>query len=256
MDGECTGKHLATLKRRYDERRLREAASRRAHLDYRRVAIGAATGSGRVKLLLAQMHHAYYFGFAESACILAGTVVEQALIHRLGALQDLRGPLAFMRGGRHTWLSDRHDLLDLELVDMLELAKAEGVLRSGRVLLLAHEIRWIRNSVVHESIPLFHAADERFLELTVAKSRKGRPRYATVRLERVEVAGLPGSAAGARAGRQVRAGSAPRPLAAQVTAYFCVSRTRMILANLFAGPDKEGRKRDESGGSLLLWQES
>ncbi len=248
MDGECTGKHLATLKRRYDERRLREAASRRAHLDYQRIAIGAATGSGRVKQLLAQMHHAYYFGFAESACILAGTVVEQALIHRLGALQDLRGPLAFARGGRRTWLSDRHDLLDLELVDMLELARAEGVLRSGKVLLLSHEIRWIRNSVVHESIPLFRPADERFLELTVAKSRKGRPRYATVRLERSEVSGLPGASAG-------RALPTHGPLAAQVTAYFCVSRTRMILQNLFAGTQKEGRKRDESGGSLLLWQE-
>jgi hypothetical protein len=253
VDGECTEKHLATLKRRYDERRLREAASRRAHLDCQRIAIGAASGSGRVKLLLAQMHHAYYFGFAESACILAGTVVEQALIHRLGMLQDLRGPLAFASNGRRAWLSDRHDLLDLELVDMLELAKAEGALRSGRVLLLAHEIRWIRNSVVHESIPLFRPADERFLELTVAKSRKGRPRHATVRLERAEVSGLVGNGAAAGGPRAARQG---RALPAQVTAYFCVSRARMILQNLFTETESEGRKRDESGGSLLLWQES
>ena len=79
------------------------------------------------------MHHAYYFGFAETACILAGTVLEQALIHRLGSLQDLRGPLAYVKNGRRTWLADRHGLLDLELVDMLELAKAEGAIRSGKV---------------------------------------------------------------------------------------------------------------------------
>jgi hypothetical protein len=247
MDGECIEKHLATLQRRYDIKRLREAAVRRAHLDYQRIAIGAATGSGRVKLLLLQMHQAYYFGFAESACILSGTVLEQGLIHRLGALQDLRGPLSFNRNGRRRWLSTRHDLLDLELVDMLELAKVEGAIRSGRIMLLAHEIRWIRNSVVHESIPLFRPVDDRFFEMTVAKSRKGRPRYATLRLERTEVSGL------------AAAGSAGRPRRippAELTAYFCVSRTRMILQNLFAQPETEGRKSDESGGSLLLWQES
>jgi hypothetical protein len=253
MDGQCTEKHLATLKRRYDDKRLREAAVRRAHLDYQRIAIGAASGSGRVKLLLAQMHQAYYFGFAESACILSGTVVEQALIHRLGALQELRGPLAFVKSGRRRWLADQHDLLDLELVDMLELAKAEGAIRSGKVLLLAHEIRWIRNSVVHETIPLFRPVDERFLELTVAKSRKGRPRYATLRLERSEVSGLAGAGAAGASGAR-RAGR--RVLPAELTAYFCVSRTRMILHNLFTEPETEGRKSDESGGSLLLWEES
>ena len=45
-------------------------------------------------------------------------------------------------------------------------------------------------------------------------------------------------------------------LPAELTAYFCVSRTRMILQNLFTEPETEGRKHDESGGSLLLWQES
>ena len=253
MDGQCTEKHFATLKRRYDDRRLREAAVRRAHLDYQRIAIGAASGSGRVKLLLAQMHQAYYFGFSESACILSGTVLEQALIHKLGSLQELRGPLSFNRNGRRFWLATRHDLLDMELVDMLELAKIEGAIRSGRILLLAHEIRWIRNSVVHETIPLFRAADDRFFELTVAKSRKGRPRYATLRLERAEVSGLAGAAADAQ---QRPAGRSRRIPPAELTAYFCVSRTRMILQNLFSEPDTEGRKSDESGGSLLLWQES
>lgn len=253
MDGECTAKHLAALKRRYNDVRLREAARRRAHLDCQRIAIGAATGSGRVKLLLAQMHHAYYFGFSESACILAGTVLEQALIHRLGAELDLRGPLSLARSGHRRWLSTRQDLLDLELVDMLELAKTEGAIRSGRVLLLAHEIRWIRNSVVHETIPLFLPSGDTHLELTVAKSRKGRPRHATLRLELSEVRGLAGAgtdAAGRRPGRGRRGSSA------EITAYYCVSRTRMILQSLFPRPDTEGRKRDESGGGLLLWQES
>jgi hypothetical protein len=252
MDGECTGKHLAALKRRYNDARLREAARRRAHLDCQRIAIGAATGSGRVKLLLAQMHHAYYFGFSETACILAGTVLEQALIHRLGAELDHRGPLSFVRSGHRRWLATRQDLLDLELVDMLELAKTEGVLRSGRVLLLAHEIRWIRNSVVHETIPLFHRAGDAQLELTVAKSRKGRPRHAILRLDQAEASGLAGAGPEGTARSSARGRRAP---SAELTAYYCVSRTRMILQNLFPRSGTEGRKQDESGGGLLLWQE-
>ena len=218
MDGQCTGKHLAALKRRYNDDRLREAARRREHLDCQRIARGAATGSGRVKLLLAQMHQAYYFGFSETACILAGTVLEQALIRRLGAELDLRGPLSFVRSGHRKWLATRQDLLDLELVDMLELAKTEGILRSGKVLLLAHEIRWIRNSVVHEAIPLFHPSGNAHLELTVAKSRKGRPRHAILRLDQAEVDGLPAAVPGGLVVRQERGGRRPRRSSPRTTA--------------------------------------
>jgi len=233
-------KHLATLKRRYGEERLREAARRRAHLDYQRIAVGDNPGSGRVKFLLAQMHQAYYFGFSESACILSGTLLEQGLIYRLGTSIDRRGPLLFARNGAKKWLQRRHDLLELELVDMLDLAHEEGVIADGRTLLRAHEIRWIRNMVVHEKIPLFRARDERFLEMTVTKSRKGRVRYAKILLERAEVEGLGGSRGPAGA--------------AEITAYFCVSRARMILRNLFA--EKEAKAADEGSGSLFLWTQA
>ena len=43
---------------------------------------------------------------------------------------------------------------------------------------------------------------------------------------------------------------------AQLTAYFCVSRARMILRGLFNEQKTEAKTSDESGGSLLLWQES
>ena len=72
MLGRCTDKHLATLRQRYGEKKLFEAAIRREHLNYQRIHIGDGPGSGRVKFLLAQMHQTYYFGFSESACILAG----------------------------------------------------------------------------------------------------------------------------------------------------------------------------------------
>ncbi len=241
MRGECTENHLATLRRRYGEKRLCEAAARREHLNYQRLSIGDSPGSGRVKSLLAQMHQTYYFGFAEGACILAGTLLEQGLIYRLGAALDERGPLPFTHGGERRWLQTRHDLLELELVDMLELAREQGIIKEGRTLLLAHEIRWIRNMVVHEKIPVFRSRDARFLEMSVTKSRRGKVRYARVLLEKAEVADLPGSA---------------RPASGELTAYFCVSRTRMVLRHLFATEEMEGKKVNESSGNLLLWAES
>ena len=240
MRGESIEKHFELLQRRYGEKRLRDAALRRAHLDYKRISIGAGPGSGRVKFLLAQMHQTYYFGFAESACILAGTLLEQGMIYRLGVALDRRGPLRFERGGETRWLQTRQDLLDLELVDMLDLARAEGIITDGRTLLLAHEIRWIRNMVVHEKIPVFHAAGEKRLEMSVTKSRRGRTRLARISLDAAEVS-------------ELRNGGAA---AAELTAYFCVSRTRMVLRHLLNQKDTEAGKNDESGGSLLLWTES
>ena len=244
MRGECTEKHLATLRRRYGEKRLCEAAARREHLNYQRLSIGDSPGSGRVKSLLAQMHQTYYFGFAEASCILAGTLLEQGLIYRLGAALDERGPFPFTHGGEKRWLQTRHDLLELELVDMLELAHAERIIADGKVLLLAHEIRWIRNMVVHEKIPVFRELDQTHLEMKVTKSRRGRVRYARVLLARAEVADLLHGEAG-------RAALA----AAELTAYFCVSRTRMVLRHLFDHADTEAKGSNESGGSLLLWAE-
>jgi len=239
MRGECTEKHLATLRRRYGEKRLCEAAARREHLNYQRLSIGDSPGSGRVKSLLAQMHQTYYFGFAEASCILAGTLLEQGLIYRLGAALDERGPFPFTHGGEKRWLQTRHDLLELELVDMLELARDQGIITDGRTLLLAHEIRWIRNMVVHEMIPVFKERDDAHLELTVTKSRRGRVRYARILMDRSEVTSLPDRG---------------RTASLTLTAYFCVSRTRMVLRTLLKST--EAKPNDESGGSLLLWSES
>jgi hypothetical protein len=183
------------------------------------------------------MHQNYYFGFSESACILAGTLLEQGLIYRLALCLEERGPLQFTGRGEKKWLQSRHDLLDLELVDMLDLARGQGIIREGRILLLAHEIRWIRNMVVHDKIPLFVSRDDKFLEMTVEKSRRGRVKYAKILLEKEEVAPL----AGARS---------------ELTAYFCVSRTRVILQNLFSKPEVEAVPRDESSGSLFPLKES
>ena len=122
------------------------------------------------------------------------------------------------------------------IVEMLDLSRSEGILREGRHLLAAHEIRWIRNMVVHARVPVFRTTDGGGLSMTVAKSRKGTLKYATIRLDTAEVEGLAG------------------PPAA-LTGYFCVSRVRLILEALFPAEPTEATKHDESGGGLLLWQE-
>jgi hypothetical protein len=235
--GKCIEKHFLILQRRYGEKRLRQAAQRRAHLNYQRIHVGVNPGSGRVKFLLAQMHQNYYFGFAESACILAGTLLEQGLIYRLNACIEKKGPLSIRKNGARTWLQNRDDLLDLELIDLLDLARAEGIMRGGKTLLLAHEIRWIRNMVVHDKIPLFTGRDGLFFEMSVMKSRRNRVRYAKILLEKSEVADLTGA----------------RSL---LTAYFCVSRIRMILRSLFSATETEAGEHHEGGGNLFLWKES
>lgn len=236
MQPLCIDTHLATLKRRYGGRLLREAAARRAHLDYRSISMGGGRGTARVRFLLAQMHQAYYFGWTESACILAGTMLEQALILRLERRMEERGPLVCTRYGERRWLASRHDLLDLELVEMLDLSRSEGILREGRHLLAAHEIRWIRNMVVHDRVPVFRPASGGGLMMSVAKSRKGTVKYATIKLDPAEVEGLEGAPA-------------------ELTGYFCVSRVRMILGALFPEERREAVEDDESGGDLFLWQE-
>jgi hypothetical protein len=149
--------------------------------------------------------------------------------------------LRFARGGENRWLQTRHDLLELELVDMLELARGENIITDGRTLLLAHDIRWIRNMVVHEKIPLFHDRDKTHLEMDVTKSRRGKVRYAHIVIDAAEVADLRRDGAG---------------ISGELTAYFCVSRTRMVLRHLFNQPGTEAKKQDESSGSLFLWSET
>jgi hypothetical protein len=237
MRPESIEKHFGILERRYGEKKLREAAERRAHLDYQRIRMGDAPGSGKVKFLLAQMHQNYYFGYFETACILSGVLLEQGLICCLEKILERRGPLQFRHGGSRRWLQNRGDLLDLDLVEMLELARAEGILRDGKTLLLSHEIRWVRNMVVHDRMPVFVRKDEKRLEMRLIKSRKPPLRHAVVLMDRAETEGLSGDSG-------------------EITAYFCISRIRRILRNLFASViETEERTEHESSGSLFQWQE-
>ena len=241
MRGECTENHLATLRRRYGKRGCAKPRHARAHLNYQRLSIGDSPGSGRVKSLLRRCTRPTISVSPRAPASWRGRFSSRGLIYRLGAALDKKGPLRFTTGSEKRWLQTRHDLLELELVDMLDLARAEGIITDGRTLLLAHEIRWIRNMVVHEKIPVFRSLDETRLEMMVTKSRRGQARSARILMDKTEVADL------------MEGGTA---VSGELTAYFCVSRTRMVLRHLLNQPRTEAKKNDESGGSLFLWAES
>lgn len=234
---DVAGAHYRTLKNRFSDKRLLEAAHRREHLRYRSLRIGDAPGSGKVRFLLAQMHQNYYFGFFETVCALGGIILEQALMYRLRRAVSVRGPLAMEDNGRRMWIQSAGDLFDHNVSALLKLAHDEGLIKGKRVMQCAHELRWIRNMVVHEAMPFFVERQGGVLEMRVIRSRSKPASYAMIRMKGQEVEGL----------------SRKR---GEITAYYCVSRLREILQSLLREDRPENEVTDESSGSLFQWEEA
>jgi hypothetical protein len=237
IERDVGGAHYRTLKKRYSEKRLLEAAHRREHLQYRSLRIGDAPGSGKVKFLLAQMHQNYYFGSFETVCALGGIILEQALMYRLKRAVRVRGPLVILDEGRKIWIQAPDDLFEHSVSTLLKLAHDEGLIKGKRVMQYAHQLRWIRNMVVHEAMPFFVEREGGMLEMRVIRSRSRPVSYAIIRLKSQEVAEL----------SQKRG---------EITAYYCVSRLREILQGLLREDQPRDGVTDESSGSLFRWEEA
>ncbi|MCD6121894.1 MAG: hypothetical protein J7K04_08655 [Spirochaetales bacterium] len=234
----CIDEHFIILRKRFNDRRLKEAAERRAGLAYESIKIGDKRGSGRVKFLLAQMHQNYYFGYFETACTLAGIILEQGLVFRISNWISERGPILFKRKKENSiWIQNREQLLELDLIGLLFLAEKEKILDDRRLILVSHQIRWIRNMVVHDRMPYFRDTGKKNLEMKVLKSRKKPVKYATIKLDAEEVRNIkkPGG---------------------EITAYFCISRVREVLKVLLGQNNKkklEKEKNHENGSYLFRW---
>jgi hypothetical protein len=237
IERDVAGAHFQTLKNRFSEKRLLEAAHRREHLRYRSLRIGDAPGSGKVRFLLAQMHQNYYFGFFETVCALGGIILEQAVIYRLKRAVRDRGPLALTQDGKRIWLQGPEDLFEHSVSTLLSLAFDEGLIKGRRVMQYAHHLRWIRNMVVHEAMPFFVEREGGDLEMRVIRSRSKPVSYAMIRMKGEEVAGLSGKRG-------------------EMTAYYCVSRLREILQSLLREDKPESGVADDSSGSLFRWEET
>ncbi len=233
--------HFTTLKKRYNDSRIREAALRRAHLAYKTIKFGDEYKSGKVRFLLAQMHQNYYFGFFETACTMAGILLEQGLVLRLYNYLIKQGPIPYKKKGKVIWVQNREDLLSLDLVDLLQIVYEEGILKSERLILYSHQIRWIRNMVVHDRIPQFKRGNNGMLEMQVIKSRRKPIKYATIKIKEDELRGLTGKRG-------------------EATAYFCISRVRNVLKELLIDTSKKsienGDWENENGSYLFQWEKS
>ena len=234
---DVAGSHYRILRDRFSEKRLLEAAHRREHLQYRSIRIGDAPGSGKVRFLVAQMHQNYYFGFFETVCALGGIILEQALMYRLKRVVRERGPLGIGTPGGRKWIQNPSDLFEYGVSDLLRLAHDEGLIAGRRLMQYAHQLRWIRNMVVHEAMPFFAERGDGSLEMRVIRSRSARVSYAIIRLKGEEVAGL----------SQKRG---------EITAYYCISRLREILQVLLGDEKPKDGVTDESSGSLFRWEEA
>ncbi len=236
---DCPDKHFLTLKKRFNDKKLTEAAVRRAHLAYKPIRIGYGNGSGKVRFLLAQLHQNYYFGYFETACTMAGVLLEQGLVLRLSTFIADRGPVLYKKKGESIWIQNREDLLSLDLIDLMQIVYENKLLKDERLMHQAHQIRWIRNMVVHDRMPQFKTEKNGYLEMQVIKSRKRPMKYAIVKLKREEVENLAGKRG-------------------EITAYFCISRVRSILEQLLddTAAIKETGEENEDSGYLFRWEES
>jgi len=237
IEKDVAGSHYRTLRDRFSEKRLLEAAHRREHLQYRSIRIGDAPGSGKVRFLVAQMHQNYYFGFFETVCALGGIILEQALTYRLKRVLRERGPLQLRSAEVRRWIQKPSELFELGVSDLLRLAQEQGLMPGRRVMQYAHQLRWIRNMVVHEAMPFFALREDGTLEMRVIRSRSGRVSYAIIRLKGEEVAEL----------EQKRG---------EITAYYCISRLREILQVLLRDEKPKGGVTDECSGCLFRWEET
>ena len=139
--------------------------------------------------------------------------------------------------GRRMWIQSAGDLFDHNVSALLKLAHDEGLIKGKRVMQCAHELRWIRNMVVHEAMPFFVERQGGVLEMRVIRSRSKPASYAMIRMKGQEVEGL----------------SRKR---GEITAYYCVSRLREILQSLLREDRPENEVTDESSGSLFQWEEA
>ncbi len=115
----------------------------------------------------------------------------------------------------------------LDLIGLLLLAEQENILNDKRLILYAHQIRWIRNMVVHDRMPFFQDTGKKNLEMKVLKSRKKPVKYAKIKLNAEEVEDIKKSKG-------------------EITAYFCISRVREVLKNLLRENKTEKLKKEEN----------
>lgn len=209
-----------TLRKRWsNEKLLKHAAVRRTHLEYKRITLGKRQDCiWRINNLIRQVHSTYYLGFFEATCALSGILLEQAIIYVVSkSIQQGNKITTTKRNYKSGFtidyeINNAEDILKLNLTELIILCSKNRIFSSNGICDIAHDIRKIRNTSIHEKMPLFKLEDER---LVLDLNREGEDKkYNTVCIDKSEVEDLLFDVK-------------------QITPYYCLTRTRKVLHDLF-----------------------
>lgn len=142
-----------TLSQRYDETFLKKAEGRRDKLKkLGSIQFGPRNNKkiDRIQNLLRIIHQNYYLEFYDAVCTLSGVFLEQTLGMVLDEkYRELKGHMFIRRRGELQQIHSREDLAELGMNDLINLAQQQRFL-SDKNHALAHQLRLIRNKVIHE----------------------------------------------------------------------------------------------------------
>ncbi len=142
-----------TLAERYDADFLKAAEKRRSKLNkLDSIKFGPRNNKkvDRIGNLLRIIHQNYYFEFYDAVCTLSGIFLEQTLCMVLEEkYRELKGNMVIRRRDELQKIQAREELEEFGMRDLINLAQQYRFLTDDECG-LAHELRLIRNKVVHE----------------------------------------------------------------------------------------------------------
>jgi len=202
-----------TLKKRYtDEKFIKSAASRRDALEYEKITFGKNLSPKKkyILLLLKDTHASFYIGNYPAVIAMCGMILESVLLLKVRTHFEITKFIEYTRKPNGPVLSARtiEEIEDLQFSDLIGVCHHYNYL-SNDLFQQLRSIHKIRNITIHEKMPYFKRVDETYvLDLPGAKF--------PVVLQRDSV----------------------KPLisdTSSLAAYFCLTRTRMILHAVIEG---------------------
>ncbi len=206
-------KSYSTLKSRYsNEKLLKSAALRRAHLNYNKISFGQKLNAKKkyLRLLLSQAHTAYYLGSFHACVAISGSLLEALLQMKIRKELIDNGEIDFyyyFQGKKKNSIDALEDLDKITFNDMVNLSKQKKYFSKESFADLCN-IKEIRNQALHSRLAPFIQTKDNYL-LNIERNKK----KITVTLDKSEVNEL-------------------RDDGFQITAYYCISRMRNIFKEL------------------------
>lgn len=213
MDKSQLEKSYNTLKSRYSNQKLlRSASLRRAHLNYNKISFGKKLDSQKkyLRLLLSQAHTAYYIGSFHACIAVCGSLLEALLQMKIRKELLDQGKIDFyyyFQGKKKNCIDSLLDLSRITFNDMVNLSKQNKYFSKESFTDLCN-IKEIRNQALHSRLAPFIRKNNNY-QLIVDRNHK----KINVTLEISEIEDI-------------------KDDGFQITAYYCLSRMRNIFKEI------------------------